>query len=188
MKDKVRKYPRFSACGLNCGLCPRYYTQGTSRCPGCAGEGFSEVHPPCGILSCSLRKGLEYCFLCDEFPCKKYDGADESDSFISHKNQFSDMERAKKMGLAAYEEELNTKVQILEGLIKNYDDGRRKNFFCIAVNLLSLEDVILVKEQINKAVDKDATLKEKAVTAAHLFEEKANEKGIALKLRKKVKG
>ena len=188
MKNKVRKYPRFSACGLNCGLCPRYYTVGTSRCPGCAGEGFSEVHPPCGILSCSLRKGWEYCFLCDEFPCKKYDGVDEYDSFITHKNQFSDMERAKKIGVAAYEEELDTKIQILEELIKNYDDGRRKGFFCLAVNLLSFEDVRLVMEQINTAVGKDANLKEKVAISVHLFEEKANERGITLKLRKQAKG
>jgi len=92
------------------------------------------------------------------------------------------------MGISAYEEELDAKILILEELLKNYDDGRRKNFFCIAVNLLSLEDVILVKDQINKAVDKDATLKEKAATAAHLFDKKANEKGIILKLRKHVKG
>ena len=125
---------------------------------------------------------------CDEFPCKKYDGVDEYDSFISHKNQFSDMEYAKKIGIIAYEEELNTKIQVLEGLIKNYDDGRRKGFFCLAVNLLSLEDVLLVMEQIDRAVDTEAVLKEKAAVSVRLFEEKANEKGITLKLRKHVKG
>jgi len=73
MEYQTRKYPQFAACGLNCGLCPRYYTVGSSRCPGCAGKGFLEVHPTCGILSCCQRKGLEYCFECGEFPCMKYD-------------------------------------------------------------------------------------------------------------------
>jgi len=29
----------------------------------------------------------------------------------------------------------------------NYDDGRRKSFFCIAVNLLDLQDLKSVMEQ-----------------------------------------
>ena len=33
-----REYPLFSACGLNCGLCPRFYTDGESRCPGCGAK------------------------------------------------------------------------------------------------------------------------------------------------------
>jgi len=34
MEYKQREYPLFSACGLNCGLCPRYHTDGISKCPG----------------------------------------------------------------------------------------------------------------------------------------------------------
>ena len=187
MEYKTRTYPLFAACGLNCGLCPRYHTVGTSRCPGCAGEGFSEVHPPCGVLSCCQRKGLEYCFLCDEFPCKKYDGADLLDSFITHKNQFRDMERAKRIGIEAYKAELNAKVQILEELLRDYDDGRRKGFFCLAVNLFDLADVSSVMEQVKGEVLPQATLKEKAATAVRLFKAAADEKGIVLQLRKRTK-
>ena len=187
MVYKTRKYPMFSVCGLNCGLCPRYHTVGTSRCPGCAGEGFDEVHPPCGVLSCSQRRGLEYCFLCDEFPCKKYEGADLFDSFITHKNQFRDIEKAKQMGTPAYEAELDIKVHILEELLSKYDDGRRKGFYCLAVNLLELSDINLVMEQINNEVDTEATLKEKASVAVRLFETKSGEKKVVLKLRKKAK-
>ena len=184
MEYKTRKYPLFSACGLNCGLCPRFHTDGASKCPGCAGDGFSEAHPACGVLSCCQRKGLEYCFYCDEFPCKKYDGADLSDSFISHKNQFSDMDRAQRIGIEAYEAELNSKVQILEKLLKNYNDGRRKSFFCLAVNLLDLTDVQSIIRRVGDEVDPQATLKEKAATTVRLFQASADEKGIILKLRK----
>jgi len=58
MEYKIRSYPQFSACGLNCGLCPRYHTSGITRCPGCAGENFLMKHPSCGVLSCSQRKKL----------------------------------------------------------------------------------------------------------------------------------
>ena len=70
MEYKQRLYHLFSACGLNCGLCPRHQTDGISKCPGCAGEGFMTKHPPCGVLSCCQRHGLEHCYLRDEYPCK----------------------------------------------------------------------------------------------------------------------
>ena len=184
MEYKTRSYPLFAACGLNCGLCPRYHTAGQSRCPGCAGEGFSEVHPPCGVLSCCQRKGVEYCFECDEYPCEKYDGADLADSFVTHKNQLRDMDKAKQLGMEAYKAELDIKVQILEHLLENYNDGRRKNLFCLAVNLLELADVNMVMAQLGVEVDPQAPIKEKAAAAASLFQKAADEKGIVLKLRK----
>jgi len=182
---KVRKYPLFSSCGLNCGLCSRYYIEGSSRCPGCGGEGFLEVHCSCSILPCCELKGIEYCFECNEFPCKRYDGADLNDSFITHKNQFVDMEKAKLIGIEAYATELNEKVDILKELLSSYNDGRRKSFYCIAVNLLELQDVKVVMEKIIGEIKPQMTLKEKATVAVKLFNEMAEQRGILLKLRKK---
>jgi len=184
MTYKTRTYPQFSACGLNCGLCPRYYTKGSSRCPGCAGDGFLDVHQLCGILSCCQRKGIEYCFDCDEYPCKKYEGANTTDSFITHRNLLQDMEKAKQIGMEAYSAELNEKIGILEKLLENYNDGRRKSFYCLAVNLLELRDIKSVIEQLEKESCANETLKEKAKIAVKLFDEVAEQKSISLKLRK----
>jgi hypothetical protein len=187
MEYRQRKYPQFSACGLNCGLCPRYHTLGTSKCPGCAGDDFLTKHPKCGVLSCSQRKGIEYCYQCDEFPCKKYDGADKSDSFISHLNQFKDLEKAKNIGMDAYSKELNEKISVLETLLSDYDDGRRKSFFCVALNLLELQDAKKAMEQVELEVCQEQSIKERAAIAARLIQTIADEQGISLKLRKKVK-
>ena len=184
MEYTQRKYPQFSACGLNCGLCPRYHTSGTSKCPGCSGDGFLAKHPKCGVLSCCQHKNLEYCYQCDVFPCKKYDGADQSDSFISHLNQFEDLKKAKNIGIGAYSKELNEKVTILETLLANYDDGRRKSFFCIAVNLLELQDVKRILKQIELEVLPEQSIKERAAIAVRLFQAIADKQGISLSLRK----
>jgi hypothetical protein len=185
MEYNQRQYPLFSACGLNCGLCPRYQTDGTSKCPGCAGKGFLTKHPPCGVLSCCQRHGLEYCYLCDEYPCKKYEGADTFDSFITHRNQLKDFEKAKNIGLDTYQAELNERVEILQTLLKNYDDGRRKNFFCIAVNLLALHDVKDVMEQIKGETKSDDSIKEKSAIAVCLLQAMADKRNIMLKLKKR---
>jgi len=184
MEYQTREYPQFSACGLNCGLCPRYHTNGSSRCPGCAGEGFSKVHPNCGVLSCCQRKGLEYCFSCDDYPCGKYDGADLKDSFITHKNQLADIEKVKYIGIEAYKDGLNTKIGILEKLLRDYDDGRHKGAYCLSVNLFDIQEVNTVMNRIADEVDPQAPIKTKSATAARLFQAMAEEKEIILKLRK----
>jgi len=136
------------------------------------------------MISCCQRKGIEYCFECDEYPCSKYDGVDASDSFISHQNQFRDMDKARRLGMEAYAAELNQKVSILEELLEHYNDGRRKNMFCIAVNLLELEDVQAVMARIAAQTKADDPVKEKAVAAVRLFQAMADERGVSLKLRK----
>jgi len=179
-----RKYPLFSACGLNCGLCPRYYTDGNSKCPGCGGENFSEKHCSCSILPCIQRKGIEYCYLCEEYPCKKYDKW-EKDSFITHQNMMKDFEKAKNIGINGYKKELNEKIKLLNDLLLNYNDGRRKSFFCIAVNLLELSDIKCVMRKLNKDTkSNDLSIKEKSNIAVKLFEAIAKEKDIVLKLNR----
>ena len=179
-----REYPLFSACGLNCGLCPRFYIDGNSKCPGCGGENFLEKHCSCSILPCIQRKGIEYCYLCDEYPCKKYNKW-EKDSFITHQNMMKDFEKAKNIGIKRYKKELNEKIKILECLLLSYNDGKRKSFFCIAVNLLELSDIKNVFKQIKKDTkSENLTIKEKSIIAVKLFETISNERNISLKLNK----
>jgi hypothetical protein len=184
MEYTTRQNPLFSACGLNCGLCPRHYTAGASRCPGCAGDGFNAVHPACGVLTCAQKRGLESCCLCEDFPCKKLDGVDQKDSFITHKNQLRDLDKARGIGLEAYAAELDLKVKLLEQLLGGYDDGRRKSFFCTAANLLELRELELAAKQISSEAAACETIKEKAAIAARVLEETAERQGISLKLRK----
>ena len=184
MEYRQREYPLFSACGLNCGLCPRYQMDGDSKCPGCAGKDFLSKHPTCGVLSCTQRRGLEFCFECNEFPCGKYDGADKKDSFITHLKQLSDMNRVSGQGISTYKNELEEKISILEMLLAKYNDGRRKSFFCLAINLLDLQDVKHVMEEIVSTTRPDQSDKERAAGAVKLFENMAESRGYTLKLRK----
>lgn len=183
MNNFKRRYPLFSLCGLNCGLCPMHRDK---YCPGCGGGAGNQS---CAIARCSLQHGgVEYCYLCDEYPCEKYDGIEAFDSFITHRNQLKDIEKARKIGIASYQSELTQKIEIVQYLLANYNDGRRKSFFCIAVNLLELPDVLSVVEQIRAETEwENLTLKEKAAFAANLFQTMAAKRNIVLKLRKNDK-
>jgi hypothetical protein len=126
MKEYIRKFPLFSLCGLNCGLCPRYQTDGVSKCPGCGGDDFHLKHPACTVITCNKKHdNVEYCFQCSLYPCEKYKKQSKTDSFISYKNIEENFNNAKK-DLKHFQKELIKKIKILEYLIGNYNDGRKK--------------------------------------------------------------
>ena len=93
------------------------------------------------------------------------------------------MQKAIEYGIEKYQEDLNEKISFLKYLISNYNDGRKKNFFCIAVNLLDLADINDIKEHIQK-LGETISQKEKINMIESWFEEKAKGKNIDLKLRK----
>jgi hypothetical protein len=170
----------FSLCGLNCGLCPMHIGH---YCPGCGGGAGNQ---PCAIIRCSQQhSGIEYCYLCDEYPCQKYEGFDAFDSFITHRHQLKDFDKVKKIGIDAYRLELSEKIEVLKYLLENYNDGRRKSFFCLAANLLELQDLKSAMEHIKEFEKDNLSLKEKASNAANVFQDVAAKRGIVLKLNKK---
>lgn len=179
MKGFERKNLWLSLCGLNCGLCTMRLG---GHCGGC-GNG----NQSCKIARCSIEHGkVEYCFRCEEFPCDKYRDTDEYDSFITHRNRMADMERAGTIGIEEYSREQEEKAELLDYLLSSCNDGRRKSFFCTALNLLELEDV---REAVG-AVKENAELsdvRDRALYAAKLLNGKAEEKGMDLRLRRKKK-
>ena len=181
MKDFTRKDLMFTLCGLNCSLSPMRLG---GYCPGCGGGVGNQA---CAIARCSLQHdSLEYCFLCSDFPCQKYEGAEEYDSFITHQRQLSDIQRAREIGIDAYDKEQTRKSEILHTLLAEYNDGRRKSFYCVAVNLLPLTRIEKIMEQIaNQPALDTLPMKIKAAYVISLFENDASQEGLVLSLRKK---
>ena len=153
-------------------------------CPGCGGGAGNQA---CAIARCSLQHDhIEYCFRCPEFPCSHYIGVEEYDSFITHQRQLRDLQRAQEIGIKAYNQELTRKSAILQTLLAEYNDGRRKTFYFIAVNLLPLYQVEGVMQQVSNDPALNALpIKEKTACVVALFEAVASRDGLVLKLRKK---
>ena len=181
MKGFNRPNQLFSLCGLNCGLCPMFLNK---NCPGCGG---GDGNQSCKIARCSLgHDGVEYCFQCSEYPCEKYDHIDDFDSFITHQSRKADLEKARCFGIEAYNVEQVEKAKILDFLLSNYNDGRKKTLFCVAVNLLDLQDLKAALLEIECKPDmKTLTLKEKSAFVENLLQTAASNKNIELKLHKK---
>ncbi len=181
MKGFIRDNLLLSLCGLNCGLCPMRLG---GYCPGCGG---GEGNQSCKLARCSLEhEGPAYCSRCSCYPCEKYLGFDEFDSFITHQRRNADLQRVEEIGESAYNAGQREKIEILDLLLTHFDDGRRKIFLCTAVNLLELPELRRIVRQLTKEpMWKQPPLKERAACAAELLRESAERQNLQLKLRKK---
>jgi Protein of unknown function (DUF3795) len=146
----VKRYPTIGVCGLDCGLCPRYYTQGKSRCPGCAGPDFFNKHPSCSFITCCVKeRGLEVCGECPDFPCAKfktdreYQQLKESSSYPSYRVVMANLNFIKDQGIDRFIARQRKRMGLLQRMIEDFDDGRSRSFFCRAAcrnDLTSLEN------------------------------------------------
>ena len=141
----LKRYPTIGVCGLDCGLCPRYYTKGPSRCPGCGGPDFPNKHPSCSFITCCVKKkGLEVCAECPDFPCPKFKSEEEyrqvkeSSSYPTSKKVMSNLNFIKEHGIERFVEQQRRRIQLLERMIEDFDDGRSRSYYCKSAALLDL--------------------------------------------------
>jgi len=179
--EQTKIYPTIGVCGLDCGFCPRYYTVGTSRCPGCAGPDFSNKHPSCSFITCCVKKkNLEACAECPEFPCSKFKRDEEyqqlkqSSSYPPYKKVMSNLNFIEEYGIKKFIEQQKKRIKLLETMIENFDDGKSRSFYCKAAALL---DLTSLEGSLDKATQRIIT--DDIKIKAKILKEILN--GIALK-------
>ena len=186
----VKKYPTVACCGLDCGLCPIYYTKGPSRCPGCCGSDFFNKHPSCSIITCCVKQhNFETCAECEEFPCSKIDKWDKYDSFISHKVSLSNLELIKEKGIDQFLTQQKRRMELLNIMLEDFNEGRSKSFYCIATALLPLDDLEKILQESKQQIIEEGIdlndLKAKSKILKNTLSKIANSKSIELKLKRK---
>jgi len=197
MKEQpVKLFPTIGCCGLDCGLCPRYYTVGPSRCPGCSGPNFFNKHPSCSYITCCVKKkNLEVCAQCEEFPCSKFESlrtnGEEYDSFATYRKVYPKMNFIKEYGLEKFIEKQRKRMKLLQSMLKSFNEGRSKSFYCLAAALLSIEALEKSLENSGRSIKENKIgsddIKAKAQILRRFLEESAAVEGVELKLRKKGK-
>jgi hypothetical protein len=191
----LKTYPTIGCCGLDCGLCPRFYTVGHSRCPGCAGPNFFNKHPSCPFITCCVKKkNLEVCAECSEFPCSKfksneeYQQLQESSSYPSSKKVIPNLNFIKKHGIKKFIEQQRSRIKLLETMIKNFDDGRSRSFFCKATTLLELTGLTSSLDKATQKIKTDKIrqndVKNKARILKKIINEIAFKEGVELVKKK----
>ncbi len=123
-----------AVCGLNCARCDMYLASHGDdnsrdeivewfkkerdetvkpeqvRCEGCRGP--LDVHwsSDCKMMLCAGRRGLQYCFQCEDFPCTSVDEF-SSDGISHHKKTIENSKRMKEIGVEAWIAEQKRKRQ-----------------------------------------------------------------------------
>jgi hypothetical protein len=186
----LKKYPIVGACGLNCGLCPRYHTEGTSKCPGCGGPDFGQKHPSCGFITCCVKqRNLETCAQCADWAdcervAKNLAAAKHSDSFISYRPLADNFAFIRENGIEEFVRREMEKQELLNYLIDNYDEGRSKGFYCTSCQLVPLEKLKEALADAGAKMTADIDIKEKARLVRAAINNLADALKINLKLRK----
>ena len=158
MDSIMKRYPTIGVCGLDCGLCPRYYTAGPSRCPGCAGPDFFSKHPSCSFITCCVKKqNLEVCGQCPDFPCPKFKTEDEyqqakdSSSYPPYRKVMANLKAIKEHGIKTFIQQQRRRIKLLEKMIAGFDDGRSKSYYCRST---ALHDPAALETSLAAAVRK----------------------------------
>lgn len=192
MSAVEKRYPTIAVCGLDCGLCPRYYTDGPSRCPGCAGPGFRDKHPSCSFITCCVKKrNLEACGECPDFPCSKfkseeeYQQVKESSSYPPYRKVLPNLHFIKEHGIKKFVTQQKKRIKLLQKMIDGFNDGRSRSYYCRAAALLdpaALEGALAEATRQVKAdhiAPNDAKAKAKILRS--LFNTLASEAGMPTK-------
>lgn len=98
-----------------------------------------------------------------------------------------DLDRVRELGPETYVRELEEKRAILELLVGEWNDGRKKSFYTTAVYLLELDDLRHAVQQVTSLSTKEMSEKERAACMTQALQKIAEQQGLVLKLNKKQK-
>jgi hypothetical protein len=188
----IKRFPTIACCGIDCGLCPTFYTKGPSKCPGCGGPEFSSKHPSCSILTCCVKEsGFETCAECAQYPCEKLKPWDKADSFVTHKVCLQNLNEIKQRGLEKFIKHQAIRMKILDFLLNSFNEGRSKSFFCIATTLLPVDNLQVIISKSKKRIEGEnlspEDIKSKSKIIKKMLNQSARNNNIELKLRKSTK-
>jgi len=180
------KYIDVGVCGLSCRLCPKYNTVTESKCQGCKSPNRMAVG--CPFLTCAVKKkGIEFCWDCKERKaCEKWkkhrEAGKKVDSFKCYQKLEEDISFIQKNGVSEFEKIQKQREHLLKEMLKNFNEGRSKSYYCIVATVLEIEEI---KEALMRVKKESVGLdiKGKSKILHLILDEIAGKKGYCLKLR-----
>lgn len=143
----------------------------------------------CPFITCAVkRRGIEFCWDCEEsLTCerrnKHREFGERHDTFTCYHRLNDNICFIQKNGVNEFEKLQKTRENLLKEMLQEFNEGRSKNYYCIAATVLEIDEL---KEAISKAKKQSKRLetKEKSKILHQLLDEIATRKGYKLKLRK----
>lgn len=181
------KYSKIGSCGLSCRLCPASHTEAVSWCGGCRSESRTAVG--CPFITCAVKnRGIEFCWDCKESAtCQKWkkprDFGKEHDSFKCYQTLEDDINYIQKNGIEKFNEQQRIREQLLIEMLREFNEGRSKSYYCIAATVLEIEELRNALDKARKE-SKGLDMKAKSKVMHSVLDSIASKKNYHLKLRK----
>ncbi len=117
MSEKLKKW--HAPCGIYCKRCPgiKFY-----NCKGCR-EQKGQIHkfPVCKTFNCVIKKGYNFCYECEEFPCEMLQPIVNFEIFAPHNSKVYNSVMIRKIGLVEWN-------KICEEQSSLYYEGRKVKY------------------------------------------------------------
>ncbi len=132
-------------CGLYCGLCNKYQSQAPSRCVGCK---VGLQHEWCSIWNCCVKKrGYETCLECEAlFECQIH----VRRKVVEWVPAAANLRQIQAGGFDAWLGEQMERQALVEGLLRDYNEGRSMSFYCKACARLPVQSIQQVMAEIEE--------------------------------------
>jgi len=105
----------------------------------------------------------------------------ESSSYPPYKKVMPNLNFIKKNGIEEFIKQQRSRIQLLETMIKNFDDGRSRSFFCKATALLELTGLASSLDKATQKIRTDKIKRNDVKSKAQILKAIINE--IAFKVR-----
>ncbi len=181
------EYPEIGICGLSCRLCPNYHTEGESKCGGC--KSAYRMGAGCPFITCAVKKkGLEFCWQCAESDaCEKWrkhrEASREHDSFVCYQKLEANIAFIRQHGVAAFQETQQNRERLLDEMLRDFNEGRSKRYYCVAATVLEIEELETALAQAGEN-STGLAIKDKAKVLHAILDEIAENRRYCLRLRK----
>ncbi|MHC3129025.1 MAG: hypothetical protein IBV52_03000 [Candidatus Bathyarchaeota archaeon] len=113
----------------------------------------------------------------------------EYDSFLTQKKAKSNLDFIRTYGVERFIEQQRKPIELLEKMLKNFNDGRSKSFYCIATTLLPITDLETSLEKTKQVLNEgkinldDTKIKSRILK--EFLRDSATRNEVELRLRKK---
>jgi hypothetical protein len=143
----------------------------------------------CTFIRCAIKtKGVEFCWDCEESGiCEKWnkhrDASKLGDSFVCYQKLEDNIRFIQEKNVEAFETEQRNREHLLKEMLKEFNEGRSKTFYCIASTVLEIKEL---EHALNDAKKQSngLNIKEKAKVLHQILDNIAERKNYYLKLRK----
>lgn len=101
----------------------------------------------CQFITCAVkRKGLEFCWQCAESgTCEKWRGQREfsrkHDTFVCYQKLEDNIVFIEQHGVSAFEKTQQVRERLLSEMLRDFNEGRSKRYYCIAATVLEIEEL-----------------------------------------------